>query len=82
MITLITDNYCMDVEIISMFRIKDNEYVIYCINNNDELSDVYVGRVGKDLNGNDIIFNIDNEIERKNIINLVDNVLKKSRVIK
>lgn len=81
-ITLITDNYCIDVEIVSMFRIKDKEYVIYCVDNGNELSDVYVGVVSKDVNGNDIILGIENEIEKKNMYSLVDNILKKSRVIK
>jgi len=81
-ITLITDNYCMDVEIISIFRIKDKEYVIYCVDNMDGLSDVYVGGISKDNNGNDIIVSMDSEIEKKNMNYLVDNVLKRSRVIK
>ena len=81
-ITLITDNCCMDVEVVSMFRIKDKEYIIYCLDKLDELCDVYVGRIGKDMNGNDIIVSIDNEIERKNMNSLVDNVLMGRRTFK
>ena len=54
-ITLITDNYCMDVDVVSIFRIKNKEYVIYCVDKSDELSDVYVGIIAKDMNGNEVL---------------------------
>lgn len=81
-VILIRNDYSMEVEIVSIFRVHDIEYVVYSVDITDELCDIYVGRIGKDASGKDIIINIDNEFEKKNMHSLVDKILKKSRGMK
>jgi len=69
----------MNAEFVMRLNIDENEYMVYNILKDDEYTDVYVGRVIYDANGNETIISIDSSAEEEKIFRIVDTMINKVR---
>ena len=69
-------------DIITELLIDDNRYIVYSIEKDMDYCDLYVSRIVQDNDGNDIVINVDDDIEKEKVFDIVnkmiDNFLKKS----
>lgn len=63
-------------EIITVFNHKDKEYVIYSLSSNEDKIDICVSRLEEDKEGYSIFTDIEDEIEKKEIDNIVKELLE------
>lgn len=69
----------VDAEFVMNLNVDEVEYIVYNILKDDEYTDVYVGRVIYDSNGNETIISIDNSSEEEKIFTIVDTMINKVR---
>ena len=69
----------VDAEFVMKLNVDDFEYIVYNILNDDKYTDVYVGRIICDANGNETIISIDNSSEEEKIFSIVDTLINKVR---
>lgn len=69
----------VDAEFVMKLSIDEVEYIVYNILNDDKYTDVYVGRIICDANGNETIISIDNTLEEEKIFSIVDTMINKVR---
>ena len=69
----------VDAEFVMKLNIDEIEYIVYNILNDDKYTDVYVGRIICDADGNETIISIDNASEEEKIFNIVDTMINKVR---
>ena len=70
--------FTFDAEFVMKFKLDEIEYIVYNILKDDKYTDVYVGRVLYDNNGNETIISIDNPSEEEKIsvpINILESYL-------
>lgn len=74
----ITDenNIEREATLITVVEVDGKEYVIYSIDRDAENVNIFVSALKKDLNGNDIIVDIDNEAEKTKLNEIVRNIIK------
>lgn len=74
----ITDenNIERDATLITVVEVDGKEYIIYSIDRDAENVNIFVSALKKDLNGNDIIVDIDNEAEKTKLNEIVRNIIK------
>ena len=65
-------------ELLTIIEVENIEYAVYSIDRNDEDTDVYVARVGKDEEGNDTIVTIEDEEERNRVFDIVQRMIDES----
>lgn len=66
-----------DAELLSVFSKNDKEYAIYSIDKGDNTSDLFASIIVSDENGKDKLVNIEDESEKKEIINMIKEILSK-----
>ena len=66
-----------EAQIITSFTYKEKDYLIYSIDKDIENSNVYVSKLLKDIEGYDIIEDINDESERIEIQDIVKEILSK-----
>lgn len=64
-----------NANLLSVFSKNDIEYAVYSIENEDNEM-LYASRIVKDEEGHDSLVNISDETERKEIIDLIKDILK------
>ena len=78
--TVINENYeFKDGEVLLIFTINgiDKEYVLYSLDNNNEVNcSLIVAYIEKDEKGYDILKDIDDLEERKQVIEIVKDIIK------
>ena len=70
------NNNEIEAEIITVFNYKDKEYVIYSINNDNDKVDICVSRLEEDKEGYSIFTDITDDIEKKEIDDIVKELLE------
>lgn len=63
------------VELLTILQIDGIEYAVYSMDRDTSISDVYVARIVKDLNGNDNIITIENELEKNKVFKIIDKMI-------
>lgn len=67
-----------NANLLTILKIDGIEYAVYDIDSDSENVDVYVSRIVKDLNGNDILEDIDDKIEKKKVFGIVNKMINES----
>lgn len=65
-----------DIEIITVFKHNDIEYVLYSIDNEDDTANICVSRLETDEKGYNIFKDITDEEEKKEIDNQVKDIME------
>lgn len=68
-----------NAEFVMKFNLDEIEYIVYNILKDDKYTDVYVGRIIYDSNGNETILSIDNPSEEEKIFTIVNTLINKVR---
>lgn len=71
----------VDAEFLMRLNVDSVEYIVYNILKDDKYTDVYVGRVIYDREGNETIISIVNPSEEERIFTIVDTMINKVRWI-
>lgn len=66
-----------EAEIITSFNYKEKDYIVYSIDKDEQTTNVFVSKLSKDNEGYDVIEDINDEIERNEIQNVVKEILSK-----
>lgn len=64
-----------EAEVITAFTYKNKDYLVYSIDSDEENADILVSRLTKDIEGYDVIEDIDNEEERIEVQKAVKEIL-------
>ena len=67
-----------NANLLTILKIDGIEYAVYDIDSDSKNVDVYVSRIVKDLNGNDILEDIDDKIEKKKVFGIVNKMINES----
>lgn len=70
------NNIERDATLITVIEVEGKEYVIYSIDRDSENVNIFVSALKKDSNDNDIIVDIDNEMEKSKLNEIVRNIIK------
>ena len=63
------------VEVLTILPIDGIDYIVYSIDTDDDNSDVYVARIVKDQNENNVLVTIENDVERQKVFSLIDKMI-------
>lgn len=69
----------VNAEFVMKINLEEIEYIVYNILKDDKYTDVYVGRVIYDKNGNETILSINNPSEEEKIFTIVNTMVNKVR---
>ena len=69
----------LDAEFVMKLNVDEVEYIVYNILKDEKYTDLYVGRVVYDSNGNEMIISISNSDEEEKIFAIVDTMVSKVR---
>ena len=74
--TIIDENGKKDIaRIVTAFSYKEKDYIVYSIFKDANESNIYVSRLVKDSDGSDMILDIDDEEEKKEVTGAVEEIL-------
>ena len=62
-------------KIITSFTYKEKDYLVYYIEKEDNSCEIYTSMLLKDNNGNDMICDIDDDIEREEVFKVVEEII-------
>ena len=62
-------------DIITELLIDDNRYIVYSIEKDMDYCDLYVSRIVQDNDGNDIVINVDDDIEKEKVFDIVNKMI-------
>ena len=69
------NNIEREADVVTVIEVEGKEQVVYSIDTDSENCDVLVSRLEKQPDGTDEIFDIEDEIEREKIHNIVNELL-------
>lgn len=70
------NNIEREATLITVIEFNNKEYVIYFIDRDEENVNIFVSELRKDINGNDIIIDIEDENEKQKLNEIVRNIIK------
>ncbi len=74
--TIIDESGKKDIaRIVTAFSYKEKDYIVYSIFKDANESNIYVSRLVKDSDGSDMILDIDDEEEKKEVTGAVEEIL-------
>ena len=66
----------VEANILNIVEIDGNEYLLYSVSRNDDEEAIYVNKIVLDENGEEDIASIDDEDEKKNVYDVLRNVIE------
>lgn len=66
------------VELLTVLPIDGIDYAVYSIDKDTDTSDVYVARIIKGHNGDDVLVTIENEVERQKVFSVIDKMINEN----
>lgn len=66
------------IDVLTILPIDGIDYIVYSIDKDVDTSDVYVARIIKDHNENDVLVTIENEAERQKVFSVIDKMINES----
>ena len=63
------------VELLTILQIDGMEYVVYSMDRDNDVSDVYAARVVKNDSGSDSIVSIEDENEKRKVFQIIDKMI-------
>ena len=70
------NNVVRDATLITVVENNGKDYVVYSIDRDNQTVNIFVSRLEKDANGNDIIVDIVDAEEKSKLNNIVRNIIK------
>lgn len=74
---MVLDEFGNEVEatIINIIEIDEQEYLLYSIPSNEDEEGIYVNKIVRDINGEEDLIPIEDEEEKKNVFDIVSEIL-------
>ncbi len=70
-IEIIVDGVARLAEVVDIIQYNENEYALYSIINDEETSDLFVSKIKHDEAGNDILVDIEDAEEKRQVFDIV-----------
>ena len=62
-------------DVVTELLIDDSRYVVYSIDKDMDYCDLYVSKIIQDSDGNDIVINVDDGIEKEKVFDIVNKMI-------